>query len=45
MRSTLDRIRHAILFELVGLIFLIGGGAILTGFDPAALGVVGWCPR
>src|SRR5690606_13242017 len=41
MRTTLDRIRHAILFELVGLIFLIGGGTILTGFDASALGVVG----
>lgn len=41
MRSTLDRIRHAILFELIGLIFLIGGGAMLTGFDASALGVVG----
>ena len=41
MRTSLDRIRHAILFELVGLIFLIGGGTILTGFDASALGVVG----
>jgi len=41
MRTTLDRIRHAILFELVGLIFLIGGGTILTGFDAHSLGVIG----
>lgn len=41
MRTTLDRIRHAILFELVGLVLLIGGGAILTGFDVHALGVIG----
>ena len=37
MRNTLDRIRHAILFELVGLIFLIGGGAILTAIVGAVM--------
>jgi len=41
MRTTRDRIRHAILFEAIGLIFLIGGGALLTGFDLQALGVIG----
>lgn len=41
MRTTLDRIRHAILFELVGLVLMIGGGSILTGFDVHALGVTG----
>ncbi|MBB1490416.1 MULTISPECIES: PACE efflux transporter [unclassified Paracoccus (in: a-proteobacteria)] len=41
MRTTADRIRHAILFEVIGLIFLIGGGALLTGFDVQALGVIG----
>ncbi|WP_134727126.1 PACE efflux transporter [Paracoccus luteus] len=41
MRTTLDRIRHAILFELIGLVLLIGGGAILTGFDVHALGAIG----
>lgn len=41
MRSTRDRIRHALMFELIGLIFLIGGGSILTGFDVQALGVIG----
>ena len=41
MRTTLDRIRHAILFELVGLVLMIGGGSILTGFDPHSLGVIG----
>lgn len=41
MRTTIDRIRHAILFELIGLVLLIGGGAILTGFDAHALGVIG----
>lgn len=41
MRTPLDRIRHAVLFELIGLVLLIGGGAILTGFDAHALGVIG----
>ena len=41
MRTTLDRIRHAILFELVGLVLMIGGGSVLTGFDAHALGVIG----
>lgn len=41
MRTTLDRIRHAILFELVGLVLMIGGGSILTGFDAHSLGVIG----
>ena len=41
MRTTLDRIRHALLFELIGLVLLIGGGSILTGFDVHALGVIG----
>ena len=41
MRSTPDRIRHAILFEIVGLMFLVGGGWLLTGFDAHALGVIG----
>ena len=41
MRTTLDLIRHAILFELVGLVLMIGGGSILTGFDPHSLGVIG----
>ena len=41
MRTTRDRIRHAILFEIVGLVLLIGGGAAITGFDLHALGVIG----
>ena len=41
MRTTADRIRHALLFELIGLIFLIGGGTLLTGFDAHSLGVIG----
>ncbi|WP_331429102.1 PACE efflux transporter, partial [Paracoccus sanguinis] len=41
MRTTPDRIRHAVLFEIVGLVFLIGGGWLITGFDLGALGVVG----
>ena len=41
MRNTADRIRHAITFEVIGLVFLIGGGALLTGFDVQSLGVIG----
>lgn len=41
MRTTSDRIRHAILFEVFGLILMIGGGVLLTGFDVHALGVIG----
>ena len=41
MRTPRDRIRHAILFEIVGLVFLIGGGWLITGFDVQALGVIG----
>lgn len=41
MRTTRDRIRHALLFEAIGLVFLIGGAWLLTGFDAHALGIVG----
>ena len=41
LRRPADRVRHALLFELIGLVFLIGGGWLLTGHDAAALGVVG----
>lgn len=41
MRTTPDRIRHAILFEIFGLILMIGGATLLTGFDVHALGVIG----
>lgn len=41
MRSTADRIRHALLFEIIGLVLLIGGGGLLTGYDTHALGTVG----
>lgn len=41
MRNLRDRIRHALLFEGIGLVFLIGGAWLLTGMDPHALGVVG----
>lgn len=41
MRSTAERIRHALLFEVIGLVLLIGGGWVLSGISPSALGVVG----
>jgi uncharacterized membrane protein len=41
MRTTADRIRHAILFEVFGLILMVGGATLLTGFDLHALGVIG----
>lgn len=41
MRNTADRIRHAILFELIGLFLMVGGGMLLTGFDVHSLGAVG----
>lgn len=41
LRSRADRIRHALLFEVIGLVFLIGGGWLVTGFDLQALGVIG----
>lgn len=41
MRGTWDRIRHVILFELIGLVFLIGGGILVGGYEAGALGVIG----
>lgn len=41
MRSTIDRIRHAISFEVIGLILLTFGGAALTGLSVGHMGVVG----
>ena len=41
LRGARDRIRHAILFEVVGLVLMVGGGVVLTGFDLHALGVIG----
>ncbi|MFI0395560.1 PACE efflux transporter [Paracoccus jiaweipingae] len=41
LRSTADRIRHALTFELVGLGLLSLGGAALTGLPAMHLGVLG----
>ena len=41
MRSTADRIRHTILFEIVGLALLIPLGAWLFGLSLHSLGVIG----
>lgn len=41
MRTTPDRIRHAILFEVIGLVLMVGGAMLLTGFDLHALGLIG----
>lgn len=41
MRSTRDRIRHALLFEAVGLALIIPLGTILFGLHASAMGVIG----
>ncbi|MET7245037.1 PACE efflux transporter [Methylobacterium sp. EM32] len=41
MRSTRDRIRHALLFEAVGLALIIPLGTILFGLHTSAMGVIG----
>lgn len=41
MRSTRDRIRHALLFEIVGLALIIPFGSLLFGLHTADMGVVG----
>ncbi|WP_342150655.1 PACE efflux transporter [Methylorubrum sp. SB2] len=41
MRSTRDRIRHAILFELVGLAMMIPLGSLLFGLHGSDMGVIG----
>ena len=41
MRSTRDRIRHAILFELVGLALIIPLGTALFGLHVSDMGVIG----
>ncbi len=42
MRSTRDRIRHAILFELVGLALMIPLGSLLFGLHASDMGVIGF---
>lgn len=41
MRSTRDRIRHAILFELIGLALIIPLGGLLFGLPASDMGVIG----
>ena len=41
MRTTRDRIRHAILFEVVGLALIIPLGTLLFGLHVSAMGVIG----
>ena len=41
MRTTRDRIRHAILFEVIGLALVIPLGSMLFGLRPSAMGVIG----
>jgi uncharacterized membrane protein len=41
MRSTRDRIRHAILFELIGLALIIPLGTVLFGLHASDMGVIG----
>ena len=41
MRSTRDRIRHAILFEVVGLALIIPLGTVAFGLHASAMGVIG----
>ena len=42
MRSTRDRIRHAILFEVVGLALIIPLGTMLFDLHASAMGVIGF---
>ncbi|GJE57593.1 MULTISPECIES: PACE efflux transporter [Methylobacterium] len=41
MRSTRDRIRHAILFEIVGLALIVPLGTVLFGLHASDMGVIG----
>ncbi|WP_249693503.1 PACE efflux transporter [Stappia sp. WLB 29] len=41
MRSTLDRIRHALAFEIIGLAIVTPLGALLFGLALADMGVIG----
>lgn len=42
MRSTRDRIRHAILFEVIGLALIVPLGTVLFGLHAADMGVIGF---
>ncbi|MCG7360804.1 PACE efflux transporter [Roseomonas sp. ACRSG] len=41
MRTTRDRIRHAILFELIGLALIIPLGGLVFGLPAETMGVIG----
>lgn len=41
MRTTRDRIRHAILFELIGLALIIPLGGVVFGLPADTMGVIG----
>ncbi|GJD63347.1 PACE efflux transporter [Methylobacterium frigidaeris] len=41
MRSTRDRIRHALLFEIVGLALIIPLGTVLFGLHASEMGAIG----
>lgn len=41
MRSPLDRLRHALMFEILALALVVPAGAILFGFQVLDFGVVG----
>lgn len=41
MRKPLDRIRHAVFFELIALLLVIPGGALLFGIGLKEMGVIG----
>ncbi len=41
MRSTRDRIRHALLFELIGLALIVPFGTVLFGLHASEMGVIG----
>jgi uncharacterized membrane protein len=42
MRNTRDRIRHAILFEVIGLLLIIPLGSLLFGLHASDMGVIGF---
>ena len=41
MRTTKDRIRHLVLFEVTALLILVPIGAVFFGFDPFEIGALG----
>ena len=40
MRTTKDRIRHLVLFEVTALLILVPIGAVFFGFDPLLMSVM-----